>query len=64
MTQPDKPVLLRARAAADRLGKNVRTLRRWSERGLLPEPIRLGPRGDRHYRAEDIDALIANGASE
>lgn len=63
MTEPSTPELIRARAAAERLGKHPRTLARWSEQGLLPEPVRLGLRGDRHYRAEDIDALLKNGAT-
>jgi DNA-binding transcriptional MerR regulator len=49
--------------AARRLGKHASTLKRWSERGILPEPIRLGPRGDRHYRAEDIEALLQDGST-
>ena len=63
MTQRNDPELIGARAAAERLGKHPRTLARWSERGILPEPVRLGPRGDRHYRAGDIDALIQDGAA-
>jgi DNA-binding transcriptional MerR regulator len=63
MTYPSSPALIRARVAADRLGKHPRTLARWSEQGILPEPIRLGPRGDRHYRTEDIDAVLREGAT-
>jgi len=63
MTRTDSPELIRARVAAERLGKHPRTLARWSEQGILPEPIRLGPRGDRHYRAEDIDAVLRDGAT-
>jgi excisionase family DNA binding protein len=33
------------------------TLRRWGERGIIPV-YRLGPRGDRRYRREDVDALL------
>jgi hypothetical protein len=62
MTDRNDPELIRARAAADRLGKHPRTLARWSQLGILPDPVRLGPRGDRHYRAEDIDALLRDGA--
>ena len=63
MTDPSDPALIRASTAAKRLGKHISTLKRWSEEGILPEPIRLGPRGDRHYRAEHIDAVLKNGAS-
>ena len=33
------------------------TLRRWTERGLIAA-YRVGPRGDRRYRREDVDALL------
>lgn len=55
------PELIRASVAARWLGKHVRTLARWSDEGVLPEPVRLGPRGDRHYLKADIDALLQNG---
>jgi excisionase family DNA binding protein len=34
------------------------TLRRWTEKGLI-KAYRVGPRGDRRYRREDVDALLA-----
>lgn len=33
------------------------TLRRWTGRGLITA-YRVGPRGDRRYRREDVDALL------
>jgi len=33
------------------------TLRRWTERGLI-SAYRIGPRGDRRYKREDVDALL------
>jgi excisionase family DNA binding protein len=33
------------------------TLRRWTERGLITA-YRIGPRGDRRYRREDVHALL------
>ncbi len=33
------------------------TLRRWTEKGLI-KAYRIGPRGDRRYRREDVDALL------
>lgn len=63
MTDRNDPEVIRASSAAKRLGKQCRTLALWSERGILPEPIRLGPRGDRHYRVEDIDAVLRNGSN-
>ncbi|HUV52040.1 MAG TPA: helix-turn-helix domain-containing protein [Dehalococcoidia bacterium] len=38
------------------------TLRRWTERGLITA-YRIGPRGDRRYRREDVDALLAEQTS-
>jgi hypothetical protein len=63
MTDRNDAELITARAAAQRLSKHPRTLARWSDRGVLPESVRLGPRGDRHYRAGDIEAIIENGAA-
>ncbi len=37
------------------------TLRRWTEKGLITA-YRIGPRGDRRYRREDVDALLAEQA--
>ena len=34
------------------------TLRRWTEKGLI-KAYRVGPRGDRRYRREDVDALLS-----
>jgi excisionase family DNA binding protein len=33
------------------------TLRRWNEQGLI-KAYRIGARGDRRFRKEDIDALL------
>jgi predicted DNA-binding transcriptional regulator AlpA len=63
MTDPSGPALIRARAAAERLGVHYRTLQRWSDSGDFPPPVRLGPRGDRFYRLSDIhDHLDRNGS--
>lgn len=63
-TDRDTSELIRASEAARRLGVHPATLARWSERGVLPQPVRLGPGQRRHYRAEDIDALVQDGAPE
>ncbi len=57
-----KPVvkLLRIKQAADILGVNPETLRRWDNEGRLPS-IRIGSRrgvGDRRYKLEDIERYI------
>ena len=49
--------LIRIRKAAEMLGVNPETLRRWDRQGRL-KAIRIGKRGDRRYRQEDIIKLI------
>jgi len=44
--------------AAEQLGVHTNTVRRWSSRGLL-KSYRIGPRGDRRFRQEDIDTFVA-----
>lgn len=64
MAEPNNQALIRARAAAERLGVHPVTLRRWSARGDFPQPVRLGPRGDRFYNVSDIaHHLEQNGAA-
>jgi len=50
--------LLTVREVARVLHVHSNTLRRWSDRGLI-ETFRIGPRGDRRFRKEDILRLIA-----
>lgn len=64
------PGLVGVREAAELLGVHSNTVRRWSSRGLL-KAYRVGPRGDRRFRQEDLDAFLdslgqprANGRSE
>lgn len=59
MADTDNQALIRARAAAQRLGVHPVTLRRWSERGDFPQPVRLGPRSDRFYKLSDIEHHLA-----
>ena len=52
--------LLRIKEAAEMLGVNPETLRRWDRDGVL-KPIRIGKRrgvGDRRYQLEDIEKFI------
>ena len=37
------------------------TLRRWTEQGII-KAYRIGPRGDRRFRAEDIAVLFGDGS--
>lgn len=54
---PGKTKLLRIREAAELLGMNPETLRRWDNDGRL-KAIRIGKRKDRRYRLEDIQKVI------
>lgn len=54
---PDKMKLLRIREAAELLGVNPETLRRWDNDGRL-KAIRIGKRQDRRYKLEDIQKII------
>jgi len=49
--------LLRTGEACRILCIHANTLRRWSEQGIV-KVYRLGPRGDRRFRREDIAALL------
>jgi len=49
--------LLTPAQAAELLNVHVNTLRRWSNNGIL-EAYRIGPRGDRRLRRQDIDNLL------
>ena len=51
------PRLLSIREAAELLSVHLATLRRWEASGLI-EAVRVGPRGHRRFRVEDVDALI------
>lgn len=54
---PKKKRLLRIQEAADILGVNPETLRRWDNTGVL-KAVRVGSRGDRRYKIEDIEKKI------
>lgn len=52
--------LLRIKEAAELLGVNPETLRRWDKDGTL-KPVRVGNRrgvGDRRYSQEDLERFI------
>jgi transcriptional repressor of dcmA and dcmR len=53
----DKPKLLRIKEAAEMLGINPETLRRWDNQGRL-QAVRLGKRKDRRYKLEDLQRFI------
>ena len=55
----DSKGLLKIREAALMLGVNPETLRRWDREGKLTAVI-VSKRGDRRYKAEDIQKFIDN----
>ena len=54
---PGKTKLLRIREAAELLGVNPETLRRWDNQGRL-KAVRIGKRQDRRYKPEDVKKII------
>ena len=52
-----KPKLLRIKEAAEMLGVNPETLRRWDNEGRL-KAVRMGKRGDRRYLEVDLQKFI------
>ncbi len=49
--------LLKIREAAEILGINPETLRRWDNQGRL-QAVRIGKRKDRRYKLEDLQKII------
>jgi excisionase family DNA binding protein len=50
--------MLTVREVARLLHVHPNTLRRWSDKGRIVA-YRINPRGDRRYRLQDIDSLLA-----
>ena len=57
----DKTKLLRLKDAAELLGVNPETLRRWDNDGRL-KAIRIGKRQDRRYKREDLEKIMNSKA--
>lgn len=55
MTQQgaEEPTLLTLKQVCEMLGCHPNTLRSWDKKGYLTA-VRLGTRGDRRYRKEDV----------
>ena len=49
--------MLTVREVSRLLHVHSNTLRRWSDQGIV-KAYRIGPRGDRRFRAEDIAVLL------
>jgi excisionase family DNA binding protein len=56
------PPVLTMREATRLLNVHGNTLRRWSDQGVI-KAYRLGPRGERRFKREDIYALFVEHAS-
>ncbi len=53
----EKTKLIRIKEAAEMLGVNPETLRRWDNQGRL-QAVRMGKRKDRRYKVEDLQKII------
>lgn len=54
---PLPPIMLTASEVAALLNVHINTVRRWSNQGIL-KVYRIGSRGDRRFKREDIDRFI------
>ncbi len=59
----DSKVMVRTGDVAQLLGLHSNTVRRWSEKGVL-KSYRIGPRGDRRFKREDVDGFLKEGEIE
>lgn len=55
--KPQSSPVLTVREVAQYLNIHVNTVRRWSDMGIL-RSYRIGPRGDRRFRWEDIAQFL------
>jgi len=60
--RPQPSVMLTTRDVAHLLGLHPNTVRRWSNTGAL-KSYRIGSRGDRRFKREDIDSFLKGGES-
>ncbi len=49
--------MLTIQEVAELLHVHSNTLRRWTDQGMM-KAYRIGPRGDRRFRAEDVDVFL------
>ena len=59
----DSKVMLKTSEAARFLGVHFNTMRRWSNEGLV-KSYRIGPRGDRRFRRQDLDSFLKEAEIE
>ena len=55
--------MLTANDVAHMLHIHINTVRRWSNRGLL-RAYRVGPRGDRRFRQQDIASFLVEQSQQ
>jgi excisionase family DNA binding protein len=55
--------MLTATEVARLLSLHVNTVRRWTDKGII-NAYRIGSRGDRRYRQEDIHSFLARNSSK
>ncbi len=48
---------------ADFLSVHINTVRRWTNKGIL-KAYRIGPRGDRRFRQEDVASFLTEQSAE
>ena len=56
----DVDSMLTISEVAHLLNVHINTVRRWSNQGIL-KSYRIGSRGDRRFRQEDIDSFLVEG---
>ncbi len=49
--------MLTAKEVAELLNVHINTVRRWSKQGVL-KSYRIGPRGDRRFKREDVSVIF------
>ncbi|MBA3758769.1 helix-turn-helix domain-containing protein [Candidatus Saccharibacteria bacterium] len=62
-TEESHPKLITLKQAAELLNCHPNTLRLWDKSGYL-KAIRIGKRGDRRYKKDDVLNLIENKAGD
>lgn len=55
--------MLTINEVAQLLNVHINTVRRWSNQGTL-KAYRIGSRGDRRFRQEDIDSFLSEGRAD
>jgi excisionase family DNA binding protein len=57
MASHNNTTMLNIEQVAHILNVHINTVRRWSNQGLL-KTYRIGPRGDRRYKYDDVTRLL------